>query len=120
LKIGPLLFLIALAVAPSLLSALGRWLRQQLEEAGGGRLLDQPPLGPGQGHGEQTPRPRALRTAPAPPAVTVTVAAAQPSVPTPAPPPGRAMLQGLRNPRDLRHSIVVAAVLGPCRALDPQ
>jgi hypothetical protein len=120
LKIGPLLFLIALAVAPSLLSALGRWLRQQVEEAGGGRQLDELPPAVARKHKEGTRPPRVQPAAPAPAAVMVPAAPPAPSVPVPAAPARRAMLEGLRSPRDLRHSIVVATVLGPCRALDPQ
>jgi hypothetical protein len=120
LKIGPLLLLIALAVAPSLLSALGRWLRQQLEEASGGRRLDEAPPAVARKPEQQRRRPRVQPAAPAPAVATQPVGPAAPSVPVPAPPARRAMLEGLRSPRDLRHSIVVAAVLGPCRALDPR
>jgi hypothetical protein len=120
LKIGPLLLLIALAVAPSLLSALGRWLRQQIEETGGGRQFDEPLPAVARKHSDQTRRPRVKPAAPAPAAVTVPVAPAAPSVPVPAPPPRRAMWEGLGSPRDLRHGIVLAALLGPCRALDPR
>jgi hypothetical protein len=116
LKIGPLVFLLALMFLPSLFSALGRWLRQQIAEASAREKLAEVPPVSGQAR-EHAHRPRRPSLPPPPspappPAVLVRRA-------VPAPAPTRARLEGLGSPRDLRHSIVVATLLGPCRALDP-
>jgi hypothetical protein len=117
MKLGPLLLFLALFVGPPLLSALGRWLRQQIAEAGGGRGLDETLPDPVRAL-EQAPPPRRpplpQPSAPAPAAVTT--APARSSVTVPAP---RRLLEGLGSPSDLRRSVVVATLLGPCRALDP-
>jgi hypothetical protein len=100
-----------------LLSALGPWLRKQLEEL------------------EHRAAAEATRAAgppvsvsvrqPVAPEATVKVAA-RPSAarpPRPAavrvPAPRRTALAGLGSRRELRRSMVLMAILGPCRALEP-
>ncbi|HUG54590.1 MAG TPA: hypothetical protein VMR21_13365 [Vicinamibacteria bacterium] len=115
MRIGQFIFLALLLLGPPLLSVIGRWLKRQMAEAEGrGEAASSPPEGRRKREGGEKPH----RGSEAP-HIAAPVPAVAPPARAPASAPRRPALPGLRSPRELRHSIVVAAVLGPCRAMEP-